>query len=223
VSGFIFDMDGTLLRLEVDIEEVRTRLHAMFAALGVRKAFRPILPRIHEAAAEASAGIASRHAELLTEGLAILSHFEVVAAGRCRAREGAPQLIAELAARGARLGLVTDNGHACVQPALAHAGIDATLFAEEAIVTRDDVDAPKPDPAGIVHAARALGVHSVWYVGDHPRDVEAARAARTHLQGVRLRVAALRGGLATPAQLEKAGADAILDDLNGVLTLPREP
>jgi len=46
----------------------------------------------------------------------------------------------------------------------------------------------------------------VWYVGDHPRDVEAAHAARGQLPT--LRVAGLRGGHAPEAQLVQAGADA---------------
>ena len=211
----IFDMDGTLLRLEVDIEEVRLRLAALFAPYGVTRPFRPILRRIHDAALEASSAGGDRNV-LCAEGLAVLSSFEVVAARVARARVGAVETVQELNARGVRLAVVTDNGRACVPAALQAAGFLPAHFAS--VVTRDDVATAKPDPEGIVQAAARLGPAShVWYIGDHPKDVGAAHAARVTIP--HLRVAALRGGLASDAQLEQAGADALLADPSGVLGL----
>lgn len=202
-AAVIFDMDGTLLRLDVDIEEVRMRLGALFAPHGVTRPFRPILARIRAAAAEVG------DAQLERAGLAILDDWEVRAAQSARARSGAGEVVAALRARGTKLGLVTDNGRACVGAALAAAGIPLVF---DVIVTRDDVPAPKPDPAGIRAAAAVVGARP-WYIGDHPKDLEAGRAA-----GVR--VAALRGGLATDAQL--AGAERLLSALDEVLELPVE-
>jgi phosphoglycolate phosphatase-like HAD superfamily hydrolase len=203
MNAVVFDMDGTLLRLQVDIEEVRLRLAALFAPRGVTAPFRPILRRIHEAAAEAGDPALAR------AGLAILDEAEARGAARAEAREGAGELIAALRARGVRLGLVTDNGRACVQPALAAAGLPAGAF--EAIATRDDVPAPKPDPAGVVAVARALG-GAAWYVGDHAKDVQAGRAAAALVPG--LRVAFVRGGL---GDAPPEGADLVADDLRGLL------
>jgi phosphoglycolate phosphatase len=213
--AILFDMDGTLLRLDVDIEEARLALAAKFGPLGVTRPFRPILRRIRESAAEAAAAGKGDRAALEREGLAILDRFEVAAAERARVRDGAVEIIMALAARHIALGLVTDNGRACVAPALRSAGIDPSLFTS---ATRDDVPAPKPDPAGVVQVARALGASSAWYIGDHPKDVEAGRAARAVVPG--LHVAALTGGLATREELTAAGADVVLDDLRRVLTLP---
>src|SRR5207253_9962040 len=47
------------------------------------------------------------------------------------------------------------------------------------IFTRDDVPVAKPDPAGVRAAAAALGLADPWLVGDHPKDIEAGRAARS--------------------------------------------
>jgi HAD superfamily hydrolase (TIGR01549 family) len=198
----IFDMDGTLLRLDVDIEEVRLRLAARFAPFGVTRPFRPILRRIREAAREAGDPALER------AGRAILDEWELRAAAQARPRAGAAEVVAALAARGERLAIVTDNGRACVAAALAAARIPP-VFA--AIVTRDDVADPKPDPAGVRAAAAALGDGAPWYVGDHPNDIVAGRAAG-------IRVAALRGGMVADAQL--AGADRIIDGLEDVLALP---
>jgi HAD superfamily hydrolase (TIGR01549 family) len=204
----IFDMDGTLLRLDVDIEEVRLKLAALFAPHGVTRPFRPVLARIKAAAIEAG------DPSLEAAGLAILSGFEVDAASSARAREGAAKVIATLKDRGAKLAIVTDNGRACVAPALAAAGIPAEAF--DAIVTRDDVPAPKPDPAGVRAAAAALGGDPLWYVGDHTKDVEAGRAAGVRVAAIRGTPGLGRGGLVPDEQLR---ADRLIDELAGVLLL----
>src|SRR6266568_1777266 len=119
----IFDMDGTLLRLDVDIEEVRTRLGALFAPRGVTRPFRPIVRRIRAAAREVGDPALER------AGLDLLDDWELRAAAGARARPGAAAVVAALAARGDALGLVTDCGRACVFPALAAAGIPARFAA----------------------------------------------------------------------------------------------
>ena len=209
----IFDMDGTLLRLEVDIEEARLRLAALFKPHGVTRPFRPILRRIREAAREAG------DEALVGQGMAVLDELEVAAARSARARGGAVEVARALVDRGDVLGIVTDNGRACVPVALAAAGLDPRAF--RAVITRDDVPAPKPDPAGVVACATAMAGSRpdgpVWYVGDHPRDVEAGRAAAKAVPG--LKVAALVGGYAAEADLRAAGADAVLAELRGVLRL----
>ena len=53
MTGVLFDLDGTLLELDVDIEAVRMALAALFAPHGVTGPFRPILARIDAAAEEA--------------------------------------------------------------------------------------------------------------------------------------------------------------------------
>jgi N-acetyl-D-muramate 6-phosphate phosphatase len=211
MTAVIFDLDGTLLRLDVDIEDVRIRLGALFAPHGVTRPFRPILRRIRDAAREAAAAGADGPA-LERAGLELLSDAEVRAAASARARASAPVAVAALAARGFALGLVTDNGRACVEPALRQAGFDPAWF--RATITRDEVAEPKPDPAGIVAAARALGATGarVFFVGDHPRDVEAARAARAEVPD--LQVVALRGGYAGDDQLRAAVPDHLVESLH---------
>jgi HAD superfamily hydrolase (TIGR01549 family) len=211
-AGVIFDLDGTLLRLDVDIEEVRQRLGALFGPHGVTAPFRPILVRIPAAAREAATRGADETA-MRRAGFAILDEWEVRAAESARARPGAAAVLEALAGRGVRLGLVTNNGRACLAPALASAGLRGDLFA--ATVTRDDVPLPKPDPAGIVQVAAALGVDDVWYIGDHQIDVDAGRAARARLPG--LRVAGLRGA----SGVTFSGADQVIDRLEDVPGLVR--
>ncbi|HKA88168.1 MAG TPA: HAD-IA family hydrolase [Haliangiales bacterium] len=194
--GVIFDMDGALLRVQVDVEEVRQRLAALFAPHGVARPFRPILATLRAAARDA------RRPELEREGLAILADWEVRGSAGARARDGAVDATAALARAGVPLGIVTDVGRAAVVPALRAAGLDPVRFT--AIVTRDDVPAPKPDPAMVRRAAEELGGTPTWYIVDHQKDIDAGRAA-----GVR--VAALVGDLNS-----LRGADVVVASLRDV-------
>jgi len=194
-------MDGALLRLDVELEEVRLRLGALFAPRGVTRPFRPIARRIREAAREAG------DVSLEAAGFAILDDWEVRAAGEARARAGAAEVVEALAARGDRLALVTSSGRAAVRPALAAAGIAADRFA--AIAAREDGGAK---PAALAVAIAAVGGTPAWYVVDHPSDAEAGRAAG-------LRVAALAGDLAGAEPLRRAGAEKVLSDLRDVSEL----
>src|SRR5215468_9289956 len=139
----IFDMDGALLRLDVDLEEVRLRLRELFAPHGVTQPFRPILRRLREAARQVG------DVSLEAAGREILSTWEMRGAASARAREGAARVLAALDARGEPLGLVTDVGRDAVPVALAAAGIPPVF---DAVVSRDDVADPKPDPAGLRRA-----------------------------------------------------------------------
>lgn len=192
----IFDFDGALLRLELDVEEVRQRLAALFAPHGVSRPFRPILRALREAARQVGS------AELERAALAVVSEWEVKGAASARPREGAVEAVAALAGAGVSLGLVTDVGRAAVVPALRAAGLDPVRFT--AIVTRDDVPAGKPDPAGVRRAAEELAAAPTWYIVDHQQDIDTGKAA-----GVR--VVAVLGGLRAIR-----GADVVVASLRDV-------
>ena len=81
------------------------------------------------------------------------------------------------------LGLVTSGSKPRVLADLERTGI-AALF--QVVVTGDDVEAPKPDPEGLIQALRALALqpHEIVYVGDAPADYEMARALDVAFVGV---------------------------------------
>jgi phosphoglycolate phosphatase-like HAD superfamily hydrolase len=203
--NLIFDMDGPLLRLDVDLEEVRIRLGALFAPRGIVRPFRPVLRRIREAATEVG------DPSLEAAGLAILSEWECRAAASARPRPGAAMVVSALAARGDRLALLTDLGRACIPLALDSANIPVAAW--QSIVTRDDVPQGKPDPSGLRRAVLDLGGGPTWYVVDHRREAETGR-------GLGLLVAALIGDMESEAALRSAGAERILSSLDEILTLP---
>jgi phosphoglycolate phosphatase/pyrophosphatase PpaX len=89
--------------------------------------------------------------------------------------DGAREMLDGLRSAGLRLGIVTGKGREAW--AVTEAAIDLGAF--EVIVTDDDVHAAKPDPAGLLAAADALGITPAQavYVGDTAADMGAGRNA----------------------------------------------
>lgn len=187
------DLDGTLLSLPVDIEPARAEVGRLLTAAGHPGRPAPILAAI----------AAARDPSVRRAAYAALDRAELSAAPRAVARPGARRLLAAIAGAGLPLAIVTDNGRACVAPALASAG----LRCRYTLVARDDLARAKPAPDGVVAAARALlpGGGAMLWAGDSARDVAAGLAARPLLPGVRLTIAAIGAG--------HTGADRIAHDL----------
>ena len=92
--------------------------------------------------------------------------------------EGAEDLVRFLKRRRIRRGILTRNRRASVETALKNfAHVRPADF--NAIITRDHVQRPKPDPEGVLLAARRLRVpaSSLLMVGDYIYDVEAGQRA----------------------------------------------
>lgn len=71
-------------------------------------------------------------------------------------------------------GIVTNKPRRYAEPL-----IEALALSPGALLCADDLAVKKPAPEPLWEAARRLGVtpEACWYVGDHVRDMEAARAA----------------------------------------------
>jgi pyrophosphatase PpaX len=96
-----------------------------------------------------------------------------------RAFPGAVDMVRTLKAAGASLGIVSSkNGHG-VRLGLGLCGFDG-LF--DVIVTSDDLEASKPDPAPVLAAVARLdtGPNSTLFAGDSPHDIAAGRDAGVH-------------------------------------------
>jgi HAD superfamily hydrolase (TIGR01549 family) len=155
---WVFDMDGTLTLAVHDFEAIKR-------ALDIPQAD-DILQHL---AALPRAEAAAKHAWLLAH--------ERELAEAAQAAPGALELVAELQARGCRLGILTRNAHALALVTLQAIGL-AECFASPDVIGRDEAP-PKPDPGGLLHLAQQWQVapQSLVMVGDYRFDLECARAA----------------------------------------------
>lgn len=217
--AYVFDLDGTLLDLPVDIEPVRERAAAPLRARGFTGALRPILETIDRAAAELATSDAHRRA-LVRAARDEIDAAEERAAEAAIARPGAARILTAVRAAGAGVGIVTNNGRRCVVPALARAGL-AEAVGSAPIITRDDVDAPKPDPTGLVRIAGLLlpGGGDLVFIGDGRSDIRAATAAAPLLPAVRLHSIAIAGQPAWSPTRIAADLDELAADLEAGRTL----
>jgi phosphoglycolate phosphatase len=96
---------------------------------------------------------------------------------------GVPEALAELAASGRPLAVLTNKPGDLSRTILNGLGV-GSRFAR--IWGAGDVPARKPDPAGLRALLAELGAaaEEAWLVGDSPTDVETARAAGVRTAGV---------------------------------------
>jgi len=200
----IFDLDGTLvdsiglivdsyqngfrqaLGHEWDETEIRT-----WIGLSLSEALEQVFPDQPDTAATVYAGY--------------MSWNEAHMATDLTAYPGIADLMAELAGAGLRLGAVTSKRAKNAVWSLELAGLTDTV---PLLVSHDDTDRHKPDPAPLLLAASKLGVkpESCVYVGDAASDIEAAH--RAGMAGI-----AVTWGAGTPDDLAAAQPAVVCDSI----------
>jgi phosphoglycolate phosphatase len=133
--------------------------------------------------------------------------MEIEAAAEGALFDGTRMLLAGLAGRSIRTGVVTRNCRIAVLkvfPDIAHHC--------QIVLTRDDTECVKPHPEHLHAALRALGVvpSEAIMVGDHPLDILLGRTAGTGTVGVLT-------GHSGREELRAARADLIVDQAVDIL------
>jgi pyrophosphatase PpaX len=120
-------------------------------------------------------------------------------------------VVGELAARGARLGVVTSKLRSGAERSLLATGL-ARFF--HTVVTAEDVGRSKPHPEPVWAALERLGgtAREAVFIGDSPHDIAAGRNAGVATAGV-------LWGPFTRADLESASADFLLESPREILGL----
>ena len=91
---------------------------------------------------------------------------------------GAVEAVGALKRGGAKLGIVTSKNRHGVRIGLELCGFQEPF---DTVITSDDLEASKPDPAPVAAALAALGepAQAALFVGDSPHDIAAGRNAGT--------------------------------------------
>jgi phosphoglycolate phosphatase len=164
----VFDLDGTLVELELDWEAIRKKLAGIYANAGFTRS-------------------ETAHTVLITEKIAKVLGHEHKKAADIMVRDfekscGVTPIEATIAiarqarGEGKRLAILSNNCHGTIEDCLAGEGI-REMF--DFIVGKEDVEGHKPKPEGLHLIMKHFGVPKgkVVFIGNEKVDEAAAKAA----------------------------------------------
>lgn len=174
MKGILFDNDGTL----VDTHDLilASMRYSTRTVLGRVIPDEALLRKVGQPLAVQMKDFTSDEREQ-TEILRVYrEHNHSIHDDVVRAFPGVRETLAELSARGVKLGVVTSKLHA-----LAWRGLEITELAPylDCCIGSDDCDHYKPEPEPVLRGAEAIGLapEECLYVGDSPFDLQAGCAA----------------------------------------------
>lgn len=175
--ALVFDFDGTLSRLTIDFARLRRKITALaepFLGEEPEPSELPVLEWLDEIAAEIREFDADLASEFHTRGRLVVQATELDAAREAELFPSTRPLLAELRAAGIKTAVMTRNSTAAVKMVFPDVALACDVF-----MPREDAPRlkPHPDHALAVMARLGLGPESGLLVGDHPLDIETARAA----------------------------------------------
>jgi HAD superfamily hydrolase (TIGR01549 family) len=176
IKAVIFDMDNTLLELNVDWKGLTNEIdydyfEGKYSHLTPHKFFVAFFSKLlNMLTKKQQKEIREKRLEKEMEGLAT---------GTCFPYRG---ILKSLSKR-YKLGVVSGNYRPTILKALQKCGYRKFI---KVVVSVDDVPESKPSPLPILAALKKLRVkpENAVYVGDHPDDIKAARNAGTYAIGV---------------------------------------
>lgn len=178
LRAIIFDFDGTILDTEMPWYRAWQEVYGQHGAELALQEWAKVVGTSDEGF-DPIAHLAGLTGETIerAEAESAVRERALALIGEERLREGFADLLDAAHARGLRVGLASSSSREWVEGHLGRLGI---LDRFEALCTRDDVEAVKPDPALYLLALEQLGIAASEAVAieDSPTGLLAARAAR---------------------------------------------
>jgi phosphoglycolate phosphatase len=202
----LFDVDGTLVTFEFDVQGTRRAIIGDLAkrgldtsGLGLSTPTQKIIDTVSEQARGAELASLKRRIN------SMLDKFELRSSRAAKVLPGAREALLYLRSKRVRLGVLTNSGRKAAYHVLRRGRM---LDCFDFVLTREDVETMKPRPEGVLEAVRrfSLPKKKVFYVGDGLLDIAAAKAAG-------LKVISVSTGTQTADRLREAGADFVISSL----------
>ncbi len=209
-AAAILDLDGTLVTFHFNFQEWRRALLAELSRRGFDTTgltlTTPTQTILDAARSQIPPGRPGSYEALRKDAFAILDGFEIESASKSVVIPGAKEALDRLRAKGVRMAVLTNSGRKAASESLRRAGLAGEF---EFVLTRDDTEFMKPRPEGVIMAVAMLGLPpgEIYYVGDSPLDIPAAREA-----GVR--VVSVATGSYSAERLKGEGADFVISSLS---------
>ena len=179
IEAVIFDFDGTLADVPLDFDFMRTKIAALAEVFMDERPVpdgRPALEWLEFLAAQVMERDRDEGVELLSRGRLVIAATELDAAREGRLFPYTRAALDTLRGRNVAAGVITRNISAAVR--LVFPDIEACT---RVFIPRETAARLKPHPAHLLQALEVVGVapERALMVGDHPMDVETAKAAGT--------------------------------------------
>jgi HAD superfamily hydrolase (TIGR01509 family) len=206
----IFDIDGTLVRFNFDVQGTRKVIIDELKARGVDTTglnlATPTQQILDTAKSRMQAAGPGEYELLRRKVFSILDSFELDGVASTTAFPGTRKTLLDLKSMGVRLAVVTNSGRKAAFASLGRAGI---LDCFEFVLTRDDTEVMKPRPEGLLKAVSmfSLPKDSIFYVGDSTFDIIAAKRAG-------LRMVSVATGNYSVERLRTEGADFVISSIS---------
>jgi len=203
MRAVIFDLDGTLQRLRMDWDRLRADLVALFGRYGQPELEGPLLEAVdRNIRLLIDKGMTPGQAQRIRlRADTLMDRAELDSFPKVRTFAGVPRLLAGLRERRIATAVFSRACRKYVDLSLARMG-----HRFDAVLGRDDVVRPKPDPEGVLLLLVKLrcAPKDCAVVGDHPFDILSGKRAGAATAGVLT-------GAGTRDTLTAAGADAIFE------------
>lgn len=204
LKAFIFDLDGTLIDSLADIAE---SINRMLDARGYprcdQEVFKQMVGDGMEKLVERALPEGVRSDELIKICVEeYRAHYDVLWNAQTRPYAGIVEMLAELKARGMKLGVISNKAHRFTVPMTEH--FFGTGVFDHILGQRDEVPRkPAPEGAHEMAALLDLPTNEMAYVGDSGIDMQFAKNSGMRAVGV-------RWGFRSEAELVGCGADVLI-------------
>lgn len=203
LRALVFDFDGTLAELNIDFAAMRQAVEALARTRGFAAPW-PAAGYLLEQVEVVASALGNGYGR---QALELIEAVELEAAGRGRLFVFTRPLLARAEAAGLAVAIISRN----CGPAIRRVFPDLAAHCR-AFVPREAAPRVKPHPDHPLAALAALGVgpEAAVLIGDHPVDIQTARAAGCRAVGV-------ASGRVDRDGLLAAGADLALNDAANLL------
>jgi 2-phosphoglycolate phosphatase len=203
LKAVVFDLDGTLLDTAPEFVTVLHRLRAEHDLPPLPEEFiRSKVSHGARALVTLALGLQPQDSGFEDKRLRLLEIYTSILGTATHPYPGIEQLLLDLDAAGIAWGISTNKPSQYTMPLLEAVSLQPS---PASVVCGDQVDNPKPHPEPLHLNCQQLGcaAHETIYIGDHPRDIDAGRAA-----GMRT-IAAAYGYIEAGEVPADWGADAV--------------